>query len=71
MITKNRRVLVGLSGGIDSLAAVLKLRQNGYLPIGCTIILNKEQQNIEKAVQLANSLQIEHVIVDATSEFNT
>ena len=36
-IIGNRRVLVGMSGGVDSTAACLMLIEQGYKPIGVTM----------------------------------
>ena len=36
---EHRKVLVGMSGGVDSAAAALLLRDAGWEPVGCTLRL--------------------------------
>ena len=72
----NNRVLVGLSGGIDSLVAVIRLKQSGYIPIGCTFDIQHSisqpntGNNIDHAKQIAEKLRIEHHIIDISEEFD-
>ena len=35
----DKRVLVGMSGGVDSSAAAILLQQAGYEPVGCMLRL--------------------------------
>lgn len=67
MVEKNKRVLVGMSGGIDSTATCLMLKEQGYEIIGLTMWVWGDDP-IE-ARQLAASMGIEHHVVDEREEF--
>lgn len=76
--TNNRRVLVGMSGGIDSTAACLMLQDQGYEVVGLTMRvfdvasqLNAEgvPHYIAEAQEVASRLGIEHHIADERTEF--
>lgn len=67
MVEKNKRVLVGMSGGIDSTATCLMLKEQGYEIVGLTMWVWGDDP-IE-ARQLAASMGIEHHVVDEREEF--
>ncbi len=71
----SRRVLVGMSGGVDSSVAALLLKQSGYDVTGITLKLQPEKygathaQDIIDAQRVAEKLEINHVVVDFTNLF--
>jgi len=79
---QKQRVLLAMSGGVDSSVAAFLLQQNGHEVIGITLKMwsyektyhgkagEKSDHNfIEAAQHLANKLNIEHHIVDIQDEF--
>lgn len=64
---KDRRVLVGMSGGMDSTATCLMLREQGYEVLGLTMWVWGEEP--VAARQLAQQMGIEHVVVDEREAF--
>ena len=78
--TTNRRVLVGMSGGIDSSATCIMLQEQGYEVVGVTMRTwdvasqfstpEQEEPNfILEARALAERLGIEHHVADVREEF--
>ncbi len=75
----NKRVLVGMSGGIDSSAVCLLLQQAGYEPVGMTMRVwdlprqfqdgADEPDFLLRARRLAERLHMEHVTADVRREF--
>lgn len=77
-----KRVLVAMSGGVDSAAAALLLQRNGYNITGVTMRLWNENsfsmqspfeeldENSLQAKQIADKLMFEHFSVDMSSCFN-
>ncbi|WP_291859526.1 tRNA 2-thiouridine(34) synthase MnmA, partial [Marinilabilia sp.] len=70
----NNRVILGMSGGLDSTMSALLLKQQGYQVIGLTLKtwhLHPEQYNqeLQKASSLARELGIEHSILDISQAF--
>ena len=67
---KNNRVLLGLSGGVDSTAAALLLKQQGYEVIGYYFdVLGTQVEGLEKARRAAQQLGIEFVHRTVVNEF--
>ncbi len=71
-----QRVILGMSGGIDSTISVIRLQKQGYIVVGVTFIFAPNFNNnseiptyAKEAKLLASKLQIEHHIVDLRAEF--
>ncbi|MBQ0110537.1 MAG: 7-cyano-7-deazaguanine synthase, partial [Oscillospiraceae bacterium] len=67
------KVLVGLSGGVDSAVAALLLKNEGLEVIGATLILNKNgtaTDSVNDAQKVCKHLDIEHRTFDFTAEFS-
>lgn len=63
----NRRVLVGMSGGIDSSATCLMLQEQGYEVVGVTMQVWGEAP--ADARELADRIGVEHHVVDERVPF--
>ena len=62
------KVIIGMSGGVDSSAAIIKLQEMGYEVIGVTFRFIDEFDT-EDAIKVANKLGIEHHVEDYRKEF--
>ena len=67
MNAPEKRVLVGMSGGIDSTATCLMLKEQGYEIVGLTMWVWGDKPL--EARQLAGSMGIEHYIADEREAF--
>lgn len=72
------RVLLGMSGGIDSSVAAILLKGSGYEVVGLTLRLWSESDDLQnstlpnyiiEAQELASKLNIQHHVVDVREEF--
>jgi len=65
------KVLVGMSGGVDSSAAALILKNNGYDVCGITLTLteNDNSRDISDARAVCEKLGIDHIVLDLRKEF--
>ena len=65
------KVLLGMSGGVDSSASAIILKQAGYEVIGCTMNLLDEpnQEAIKDAKKVCEKLGIEHHFIDCQKQF--
>lgn len=67
-----QKVIVGLSGGVDSSVAAYTLLQKGYDVIGVTMHVFgdvKDNLAVKDARKVAEHLQIPHYVLDFTKEF--
>lgn len=67
-----KKVVLGVSGGIDSAFTATILQNRGYEVIGVTLICSEEQKNsqdLEDAKKLCKKLNIKHLVVDVIEEF--
>lgn len=66
-----KRVILGVSGGVDSSVAALLLQQSGSEVIGMTMITNDEGWlAAEDAASVCNLLGINHIIKDVRVDFS-
>ena len=71
----NKRVLLGMSGGVDSSVSAILLQKQGYEVVGCTMKLcgatKKEDVDvaINDAKKVCEKLGIEHYVFDFKKEF--
>lgn len=66
-----KKVLLGMSGGVDSSVSAVLLQKQGYEVIGLTMLLcgNENNSSIEDAKKVCEKLNIKHHIVDLRKEF--
>ncbi|MGI6279872.1 MAG: tRNA 2-thiouridine(34) synthase MnmA [Acutalibacteraceae bacterium] len=66
-----KKVLVGMSGGVDSSATALILKQSGYDVTGVTLRLCKEEktEDISDAKAVCEKIGIPHITLDLRAEF--
>ena len=65
------KVLLGMSGGVDSSVSAMLLKKVGYEVIGCTMNLLDEpnEEAIKDAKKVCEKLGIEHYVFDCRKEF--
>ncbi|SHF80007.1 tRNA-specific 2-thiouridylase [Mariniphaga anaerophila] len=69
-----KRVLLGMSGGIDSSVAAMILQERGFEVMGVTFIFSGDVESnshhsSQAAKSLADALGISHIVVDLRTEF--
>ncbi len=66
---QDKAVVVALSGGLDSVACALKLREAGYRVLGVHFKLGDSQQEAERAQSYAKQIGVECEVIDLYEEF--
>ena len=64
-----KKVLIGISGGVDSSVSALLLKNEGYNVIGATMNLLDNQNNCD-SIEVCKKLDIDYVELDYKNEFN-
>lgn len=63
-----RKVVIGMSGGVDSSVAAILLQNEGYEVIGITFVFT-EDFDAKDAINVCDKIGIEHHIIDYRKEF--
>lgn len=66
---KDKKILMAMSGGVDSTAAIILLKNDGWDVIGVTLDMGCNSTGIEMAAISCKQLQIPHIVCDCQKAF--
>ena len=66
---KDKKIVVGMSGGIDSSIALILLKKQGWNPIGVSLNLPHSKQSLKIAKSVCKKLNVPYYIVDVRKDF--
>ena len=66
----DNRVLVALSGGVDSAVSTVLLRQNGFEPCGIHFVMHGADSDADSAAEAARRMGIPLQVLNLTDEFD-